>query len=67
MDPELAEQVTSRAAPLPEEQVAERGDEDRCAAAATILAESEERLAGAVDGDAPGDAANEHRRSADTA
>jgi hypothetical protein len=59
--------AATRAEPLPEEAVAERGDEDRRAEAAEILRESEERIAGALDGNAPGDGADEHRTSAETA
>jgi hypothetical protein len=50
-----------RAEPLPEERVAERGDEDREAAATEILRDSERRVAAAAEGGAPGDAADEHR------
>lgn len=57
----------TRAEPLPEERAAETGGEDREAGAAAILAESEERMAAAVDGDAPGDAADEHRTTPETA
>jgi hypothetical protein len=58
--------AATRAEPLPEERVAEDGGEDRPAAAAEILRESEERVSGAADGAAPADAADEHRRSEDT-
>lgn len=61
------DQAHTRAEPLPEERAAETGGEDREAGAAAILAESEERMAAAVDGDAPGDAADEHRTTAETA
>lgn len=64
---ELTDQVHSRAEPLPEERAAETGGEDRESEAATILADSEERLAEATQGVAPGDAADEHRHSEDTA
>lgn len=58
----LSEQVSTRAAPLPEEAAA--GDDgDRRAEAAAILADSEERVAEAVDAVAPGDAAQENRES----
>jgi hypothetical protein len=60
------EPAARRAVPLPEERAAERGSEDRQAAAEQILRDSEERIADAVDGEAPGDAAAEHRRSQDT-
>ena len=58
----LTEQVTSRAVPLPEEAAA--GDDgDRRAEADEILRDSEERVAAAADGAAPGDAARENRAS----
>jgi hypothetical protein len=63
---EMSDQADTRAEPLPEERAAEQGGEDRRAEAAEILRDSEERLAGAADADAPGDAANEHRHSEDT-
>ncbi|MFP5022640.1 hypothetical protein [Pseudonocardia phyllosphaerae] len=53
------DRVEARETPLPEE----RGTAPD---AAEILAESEERLAGAVSGDEPADDADEHRRSEDT-
>ena len=59
---ELDEQVATRAEPLPEEVAA--GDVgDRRDEAAEILRDSEERVAEAVEGNAPGDAADEHRAS----
>lgn len=61
-----ADPVVTRAEPLPEERAVETGEEDRRAEAEAILAESEERVAGAVEGNAPGDAADEHRTSAET-
>jgi hypothetical protein len=57
--------IAARAEPLPEERAVERGDEDREAAAAEILHDSEERVADAARAD-PADAADEHRRSQDT-
>lgn len=61
-DSELDEQVTTRAEPLPEEAAA--GDDgDRRDEAVEILRDSEERIAAAAAGDAPGDAADEHRAS----
>jgi len=57
----------TRAEPLPEERAAEQGGEDRRAGAAEILRESEARTAAATEADAPGDAADEHRRSEETA
>ncbi len=59
--------AATRAEPLPEERAAEQGGEDRRAEAAEILRDSEERLARAADGNAPGDAAEEHRASEDVA
>jgi hypothetical protein len=60
--PDLDDRVEGRAVPLPEEvaagDVADRQDE-----AAEILRDSEERVAAATDGNAPGDAADEHRES----
>ena len=56
-----------RSEALPEEHSAERGGENDTAGADAILAESEERVRGAVEGDAPADGADEHRRSEDTA
>ena len=62
---DLDEQVGTRAEPLPEEVAA--GDVgDRRAEAAAILRESEERIAGAAAGAAPGDAADENRPSDET-
>ena len=56
------DQVATRAEPLPEEVAA--GDVgDRRAEAEEILRDSEERVADAVEGNAPGDAADEHRPS----
>jgi hypothetical protein len=63
---DLDAQVVTRAEPLPEE--ASAGDVgDRRAEAAEILRDSEERVAEAAAGVAPGDAADENRRSAETA
>jgi hypothetical protein len=59
--------AATRAEPLPEERVAETGDEDRVAEATEILRDSEERVAGALDGNAPADGADEHRTSLETA
>ena len=57
-EPDLAEQVATRAEPLPEEVAA--GDVgDRREEAAEILRDSEERVAEAAEGNAPGDAAAE--------
>ncbi|MFR9806579.1 hypothetical protein ACL02T_30455 [Pseudonocardia sp. RS010] len=62
-----AERAETRAAPLPEEARVTEPDEDRYAEAEGILADSEERIAEADAGRAPSDAADEHRRSEDTA
>jgi hypothetical protein len=63
--PDLDEQVGTRAEPLPEETAA--GDVgDRRAEAAEILRDSEQRVAEAAAGNAPGDAARENRRSEET-
>jgi hypothetical protein len=64
-DSTLDDRAATRAEPLPEERVAERGDEDRRAEVTEILRESEERVAEAADGAAPGDAAVQHRTSAE--
>ena len=63
--PDLEAQVDTRAEPLPEE--ASAGDVgDRHGEAAEILRDSEQRIAEAAAGTAPGDAADEKRRSSDT-
>jgi hypothetical protein len=62
---EADEHVATRAEPLPEERAVERGDEDRRAAAAEILHDSEQRVAEAARA-TPADAAVERRRSDDT-
>jgi hypothetical protein len=68
MAPEISEdRVAGRAVPLPEEQVGQADDVDRRDAAAEILRDSEQRVAEATQARAPGDAADEHRRSEDTA
>ena len=59
--------AATRAEPLPEERVAEHGGEDRRAEATEILRDSEQRIAEAADGVAPGDAANQNRTSEETA
>jgi hypothetical protein len=64
-EPDLDEQIATRAVPLPEE-VAAGDDGDRRDEAAEILRDSEERVAEAAAGDAPGDAADESRRSEET-
>jgi hypothetical protein len=65
--PDLAEQAATRGEPLPEERAVEHGDEDRHEEAAAILADSEDRIAAAAEGNAPADAAHEHRRSDESA
>jgi hypothetical protein len=60
------ERARTRAEPLPEERRVETPGEDRRAEAEEILAESEERVQGAVAGREPSDGADEHRRSEDT-
>jgi len=63
-----ADHIVSRAEPpLPEEAAVEQGGEDRYAAAAEVLRDSEERMASASDGGAPGDAAAENRTSDESA
>jgi hypothetical protein len=64
---ELSDQVTSRAVPLPEEERAEEGGEDRRAEAREILRDSEERVAEAAAGPCPADAAEENRPTEETA
>jgi hypothetical protein len=67
MEPDDTEdRAATRAEPLPEERTAEQGGEDRQAEAEQILRESEQRVADAAGGAAPGDAAVEHRRSEET-
>lgn len=63
---ELSDQAITRAEPLPEELAVERGGEDRRAAAAEILRDSEERVVEVVEGNAPADAATERRQSEET-
>ena len=68
MAPEISEdRVAGRAVPLPEEQVGEADDGDRRDAAEEILRDSEQRVSEATQAQAPGDAADEHRRSEETA
>jgi hypothetical protein len=64
--PDLTEQAVTRAEPLPEERAVEHGEEDRVAEAGAILADSEERIAGAAEGNAPAEGADEHRHSEET-
>jgi len=68
MAPEIPEdRVAGRAVPLPEERVGAAAAVDRHDAAEEILRDSEQRVAEATQGEAPGDAADEHRRSEETA
>ena len=68
MAPEISEdRVAGRAVPLPEEQVGKADDLDRRDAAEEILRDSEQRVSEATQAQAPGDAADEHRRSEETA
>lgn len=64
---ELSDQVTSRAVPLPEEERAESGGEDRRAEAREILRDSEQRIDEAASGPRPADAARENRPTEETA
>jgi hypothetical protein len=64
---ELSDQVTSRAVPLPEEERAEVGGEDRRAEAREILRDSEQRIGEAAAGPRPADAAQENRSTEETA
>jgi hypothetical protein len=63
---EVDDKACTRAQPLPEEEAVQAPDEDHRAEAAAILRESEERVTDAVVAERPGDAAEEHRRSAET-
>lgn len=62
----LHSRVQSRAEPLPEEQAAETGAEDREAEAAEILRDSEQRIAEADRLDHPAEAAEQQRSSEET-
>lgn len=64
---ELDDQVNTRAVPLPEEERAEVGGEDRRAEAAEILRDSEQRVGEASTGPRPADAAKENRPTEETA
>jgi hypothetical protein len=64
---ELSDQVGTRAVPLPEEERAEQGGEDREAAATEILRDSEQRIREAATGPRPADAAQENRPTEETA
>jgi hypothetical protein len=67
MTSELPEdRIAGRAVPLPEEQVWGDDDADRHDAAEEILRDSEQRVSEAAQADAPGDSADEHRRSEET-
>ncbi|MBW0105656.1 hypothetical protein [Pseudonocardia sp. KRD291] len=60
------EHAASRATPLPEEEAGAPTSGDARDGAEAILRESEERIAGAVSGDEPGDDAEQNRRSEET-
>ncbi|MDN5916219.1 MAG: hypothetical protein L0I76_14135 [Pseudonocardia sp.] len=60
------ERAVSRAAPLPEEAAGASTTGDARTGAEEILRESEERIAGAVSADEPGDDAEQNRRSEET-
>jgi hypothetical protein len=64
---ELSDQVESRAVPLPEEERAEEGGENRRAEAREILRDSEQRVGEASTGSRPADAAEENRATEETA
>ncbi|HLU57286.1 MAG TPA: hypothetical protein VKZ81_17670 [Pseudonocardia sp.] len=64
---ELTDQVSTRAVPLPEEERAEDGVEDRHARAQEILRDSERRIDEAAAGERPADAARENRPAEETA
>jgi hypothetical protein len=64
MAPEIPEdRVAGRAVPVPEERAEQHDDVDRHCPAEEILRDSEQRVAEATQADAPGDVADEHRRS----
>lgn len=64
---EIDELARTRAVPLPEEAAKESTDANRRAEAETVLGDSENRIAEAAATPRPADAADEHRRSEDTA
>jgi hypothetical protein len=64
---EIEEKARTRAVPLPEEAAKERPGADRRAEAGTILSDSERRIDEASSAATPADAADEHRRSEDSA
>jgi hypothetical protein len=64
---ELSDQVESRSVPLPEEERAAEGGEDRRAEAREILRDSEQRIGEAATGERPADAAKENRPTEETA
>jgi hypothetical protein len=66
-DGAIEEKARTRAIPLPEEAVEGSPGEDRQAEAESILADSEDRIAAAAEAPRPADAADERRRSEDTA
>jgi hypothetical protein len=68
MRPEIPEErAASRAGAQPEEAAGQDSGEDSRSAAQEILRDSEQRVAEASEADAPADAADEHRRSEETA
>jgi hypothetical protein len=68
MTPETPdERVAGRAVPLPEEKAGHGDGSERRDAAEEILRDSEQRVADATEATAPGDVADEHRRSEDIA
>jgi hypothetical protein len=68
MRPEIPEErAASRAGALPEETAGQESGEVGRSAAEEILRDSEQRVAEASQADAPADAADEHRRSEETA
>ena len=60
------DRAPSRATPLPEEAAGAPTDGDDRAGAEEILRESEERIAGADDGEHPAEGADQRRRSEET-
>jgi hypothetical protein len=64
---ELSDQIESRSVPLPEEERAADGGEDRRAEAREILRDSEQRISEAATGERPADAARENRPAEETA
>ena len=68
MRPEIPEErAASRAGAQPEEAAGQEAGADGRAAAEEILRDSEDRVTEAAQAEAPGDVADEHRRSEETA